>query len=116
MRALRTGAAQPVLPAREWTAISRYADPVIAREQAVAIVSDKWQWTPLPTDYARTVTASGVLPLVTELLVLGGAHVGRCARRARGVLARAGAARLALHGMWRGGCSRQAACALRFDA
>ena len=44
-------------------------------------MSNEWQWTALPADYARVVVASGLLPLVTEVVALGGAHAGRCAAR-----------------------------------
>ena len=80
LRALRTGAAQPVLPAREWASISALADPVGARLQAAYAVSPDWQWTPLPADLAPIVTASGILGVLTRLLAVGAAHADRCVR------------------------------------
>ena len=74
LRALRTGAAQPVLPAREWASISALADPVGARQRAAWSVSPEWQWTPLPADFAPIVTASGILGVLTRLLAMGAAH------------------------------------------
>ena len=84
LRALRTGAAQPVLPAREWASISALADPVAARDCAVYSMVAEWQWTPLPAAaaFARVVTASGILGLLTRLLLVAGAHAERCAWRA----------------------------------
>ena len=86
LRALRTGAAQPVLPAREWASISALADPVSAREGAVSSMVAEWQWTPLPAAaaFARMVTASGILGALTRLLLVAGAHAERCAWRVRG--------------------------------
>ena len=80
LRALRTGAAQPVLPAREWASISALADPVGARSLAAFSVAPDWQWTPLPADLAPIVTASGILGVLTRLLAVGAAHADRCVR------------------------------------
>ena len=80
LRALRTGAAQPVLPAREWASISTLADPVGARAFAAYAVSPDWQWTPLPVNLAPIVKASGILGVLTRLLAVGAAHADRCTR------------------------------------
>ena len=66
-------------PAREWASIGAVSDPVEARMFAASSLIAEWQWTPLPADFARIVTASGVLGLLTRLLTLGGAHADRCA-------------------------------------
>ena len=76
--ALRTGAAQPVLPAREWASISALADPVAARREAAYSVAPDWQWTALPADLAPIVTASGILGVLTRLLADGAAHTDKC--------------------------------------
>ena len=80
LRALRTGAAQPGLPAREWASISALADPVGARMGAAHSVSPDWQWTALPVNFAPIVTASGILGVLTRLLAVGAAHADRCVR------------------------------------
>ena len=66
-----------------WAEVGRAADPVWARNMAVAAVGTEWQWTALPADYASIVAASGLLEHSTRLVALGGAYVeslrGRCA-------------------------------------
>ena len=79
LRALRTGAARPTLPGREWAAVSCYADPVMARVFAAGVMDiAAWQWSPVPADFARIVLESDALHLIRRVLELGAAHAGRC--------------------------------------
>ena len=80
LRALRTGAARPALPAREWAAVSCYADPVDAVTVcAWAIDAAIWQWAPVPASFARAVLGSGALRHIRRVVELGAANAGRCA-------------------------------------
>ena len=82
LRALRTGEAQPTLPAREWAAVSCYADPVGVLTLAAMGCCDSaiWQWTAVPANRARVVLESGALHYLRRALELGAAHAGRCAQ------------------------------------
>ena len=80
MRALRTGAARPTLPARDWEAVSCYADPVGARVMAVWVMDTAvWQWAPVPESFSRAVLDSGALHHIRRVVELGAAHAGRYA-------------------------------------
>ena len=80
LRALRTGAARPALPGREWAAVSCYADPVDARSMgAWALDTAAWQWAPVPANLARAVLDSGALRHIRRVVELGAARAGRCA-------------------------------------
>ena len=80
MRALRTGAARPALPGREWAAVSCYADPVDALTFAAWVMDTSiWQWAPVPANLARAVLDSGALRHIRRVVELGAAHAGRCA-------------------------------------
>ena len=79
LRALRTGAARPTLPGREWAAVSCYADPVTAVGAAAwAMDSAIWQWAPVPANFARAVLESGALRHIRRVVELGAAHADRC--------------------------------------
>ena len=83
LRALASadGAAPPLPPA--WAEVGRAADPAWARLFALEAVSVEWQWTALPADCAQIITASGLLPEIVRVVVVGGAYVaslrGGCA-------------------------------------
>ena len=83
LRALASadGAAPSLAPA--WAEVSRAADPVWARAFAVSAITVEWQWTALPADCAQIITASGLLPEIVRMVVVGGAYVaslrGGCA-------------------------------------
>ena len=83
LRALASadGAAPSLAPA--WAEVSRAADPVWARAFAAMAMAVEWQWTALPADCAQMITASGMLPEIVRVVVVGGAYVaslrGRCA-------------------------------------
>ena len=80
LRALRTGAARPKLPADEWAAVSCYADPVEALTMAAWVMDTaEWQWAPVPASFARAVLASGALRHIRQVVELGAANAGRCA-------------------------------------
>ena len=80
LRALRTGAARPTLPAREWAAVSCYADPVMALAMAAWVMDNaQWQWAPVPASFARVVLDSGALRHIRRVVDLGAAHAGRYA-------------------------------------
>ena len=86
LRALATadGASPSLAPA--WAEVGRAADPVGARWKAIDVIATEWQWTALPADYAHVIAASGLLPQIARVVVLGGAYVaslrGRCASAA----------------------------------
>ena len=80
LRALRTGAARPALPGREWAAVSCYADPVNAQMMAAyAMDAAAWQWAAVPSNFAQVVLESGALRHIRRVVELGAAHAGRCA-------------------------------------
>ena len=83
LRALATADGAPPSLAPAWAEVGTAADPVWARSMALTAIATEWQWTALPADYAGVIAASGLLPQIARVVVLGGAYVaslrGGCA-------------------------------------